>query len=233
MPTAPYIPAQNNAFLGWIDNFASLITADPARYGLDAVAAAAIQTAADNFDAAFALAGTTAPPHPVPVNPAARTPVTVAAMAATKGASTATVRPYAQQIRINPGVTNDDKVALGLNLQNTSPSPVPAPVSYPLLSLLSGGPLTHTFSYKDSMTAVGKRKPDGVVQMQLVGAAAVAAATDPDTLPPLPAQTKSPFMIVWSSGDGSKIASYAARWVTRKGLVGPWSPILTAVVMPV
>lgn len=230
--SAPYIPPTTSGFDTWGANFSALITADPTRYGLDSLAAASIQSAYDLFHVQYLLAGTTMP-HNVPVNPSTRTPVTVAAMRTQLGASRAIYRTYASQIRINPGVTNDDKVALGLNLPNTSPTPVPQPVSYPLLSFLSAGPLTHTFSYKDSDTPDGKAKPQGVVQMQLVGEATETVVVDPDTLPPLTPQTKSPFMITWFPGDGSKTAYYASRWVTRRGLVGPWSPIAAALILEV
>lgn len=231
---APYIPAQNNAFMSWGDNFASLLTADPTRYGVTAPVAGTVQAAADAFDAAFALAGTTAPPNPTPINPGARTPVTVAAMASQKGASMAIYRTVAGQIRVNPGVTNEDKIALGLNLPASGGgTPVPTPVSYPLLALLSAAPLTHVFSYSDSMTPTGKAKASGAMQLQLVGQAGTVAATDPDALPPLPSQTKSPFQIVWPSPAGGKIASYCARWITRSGLTGPWSPILSQLVLQV
>jgi hypothetical protein len=235
----PYIPTQTSGLDTWSQNFATLISAAPATYGLTPTDATTIQAVVDAYHAAYLLAGTTAPPHPVPVSPSTRNPVTVAAMRSQMGATVGTIRTYAQMIVRDPGVSNSDKVALGLNLPNTTPSPVPAPASYPLLSLLSAVHLQHQFSYKDSLTPVGKRKAFGAVQLQLVGALGTAPAVDQDALPPVlasnqlggpAAPTKSPFIVSWAPGSTGKIASYAARWMTRSGLAGPWSPILSTLV---
>lgn len=230
---APYIPAQNAALDAWAANFSTLITASPSTYGLAPADAVAIASAVSAFHAAYLLAGMTAPPHPVPVSPSTRTPITVGSMNAAAGAMKTLIRTYAAQLRLNPGVSSPNKLALGLNLPNTTPTPVPVPVSYPLLSFLLAAPLTHQFSYKDSMTPVGKRKAVGAVQLQLVGAASATPLVDPTLFPPLPAQTKSPFQVMWPSGAGGKTAYYAARWITRTGLVGPWSPISNALILAV
>ncbi len=221
---ASYIPSTDTGLDGWATNFASLITASPATYGLDATAAAAIQTARDTYHDAYLLAGT-APPHRTPVNPSTRTPVTVAAKDSAKIAGRILWRSYAAQIRVNPGVADADKLALGLNLPSSGGTPVPAPTSFPLLSFVSGAPLTHVFSYKDSDVPTGKAKAPGAVQMQLAALVAVGPSINPDTWPLILTPTKSPFQVLWSSGDGGKVATYAARWATRRGLVGPWSAL--------
>lgn len=239
MAAQPYIPTTTSGLDVWSQNFAALISAAPATYGLTPTDAGVIQAVVDAFHASYLLAGTTAPPNPVPVSPSTRTPVTVAAMRSQMVTTVGTIRTFAQIITRNPGVANADKLSLGLNLPNTAPSPVPVPASYPLLSLLQSTHLQHQFSYKDSLTPVGKRKAFGAVQLQLVGVLGTAPATDQDALPPVLASnqlggpampTKSPFQVTWAPGSTGKIASYAARWVTRSGLAGPWSPILSTLV---
>ena len=219
-----YIPSTDSGLDAWAANFATLITAAPPTYGLDALAAAAIQAAYDTYHAAYVLGGT-APPHRTPVTPASRTPVTVAAKDSAKIAGRILWRSYAAQIRVNPGVTDADKLALGLNLPSSGGTPVPIPTSFPLLTFLSGSPLTHLFSYKDSDVPTGKAKAPGAIQMQLAALVAVSAGTDPDTWPVKQYPTKSPFQVAWDSGDAGKVATYAARWATRTGLVGPWSAL--------
>lgn len=226
---ANYIPATDAGLDSWGANFASLITAAPATYGLDAVAALAIQNAQDTYHAAFLVGGST---NRVPNNPTTYSPTTVAAKDAAKIAARSLFRAYASQIRLNPGVTNGDKIALGLNLPNNVPSPIPAPTSFPLLTFLSGTALAHQFSYKDSDTPVGKAKAPGAVQMQLYGNTSPTVVTDPAALLLHDVVTKSPFLVLWDSSDGGKIAYYAARWVTRRGLVGPWSAITAQTVLP-
>jgi len=227
---APYIPPTSSGLDGFAANFSTLISAAPATYGLTAGDATAIATATALYHAAYLLGGTLAGGH-TPVTPGSRTPVTVADMRSQQGALVPLLRTYASQIRLDPGVTNAAKLALGLTLPNTTPSPVPAPTSYPLLSLIQATPLTHQFSYKDSLSPVGKAKAPGAIQVQLVGVAQATVPPGPDALGPLPAQTKSPFQVVWPSPAKGMTASYFARWLTRSGLVGPWSPVLSAIVM--
>lgn len=226
----PYIPPTTSGLDAFATNFSTLVTAAPATYGLTPGDAVTIAAATASYHSAYLLAGTT-PPHNTPVNPTTRTPVNVGAMRTAQAALVAVLRTFGSQIRINPGVSNPDKLALGLVLPNTTPSPVPAPTGYPLLSLLLATPLTHQFSYKDSLSPVGKAKAPGAVQLQLVGVAMATIAPGPDALGPLPAQTKSPFQIVWPFGTSGMIASYFARWCTRRGLTGPWSPVTSAVIM--
>jgi len=218
---ASYIPPTDAGFVDWITNFSDLITLAPATYGLDATAALAIQGEADAFNAAYTLA----------VNPGTRTPVTVAAKDSARVSANGVVRTYAAQIRINPGVTNEDKIDLGLNLPNNAGSPIPAPTTFPMLTFLSGAPLTHQWSYKDSGTPTVKAKAAGAVQMILYASASATPIVDPLLLTWKQVVTKSPFLVEWDSADVGKMAYYAARWVTRRGLLSPWSAISSATVV--
>lgn len=221
MAAAPYVPPRDTDFASWADNFATLITASPSTYGLDAIAAAAIQAENDAFQAAYTLA----------INPGTRTPVTVAAKDSARISAQALMRVYASQIRLNPGVTNADKIDLGLNLPNPIPSPVPAPTSFPVIDLVQASPLVHQFKYQDSILAVGKQKAPGAIRMELRASAGTVPATDPETMVTIMNPTKSPFQYAWDAGDAGKLATYAGRWVTRRGLVGPWSALQTFTIM--
>ena len=221
MATTPYIPPRDSEFATWAANFSTLITAAPATYGLDGIAATAIQAENDLYQAAFVTAA----------NPGTRTPVTVAAKDSARISCQALMRVYAAQIRINPGVVNADKIALGLNLPNPIPSPVPAPTSFPVLNLVLASPLVHQFKYQDSLLAVGKLKAPGAIRMELRAFVGVAAGTDPEKFVTVANPTKSPFQHVWSAPDAGKLATYAGRWVTRRGLAGPWSALSTFTVL--
>jgi hypothetical protein len=191
--TAPYIPTKDGDLDAWANNFADLITATPALYGLTPAEALSIQTEVDAWNVAYPLA----------INPGTRTPVTVSAKNAAKIAMTIICRTFASQVRINPGVADADKLDLGLNLPNNSPSPIPTPPTFPLLDIASAGPLIHVMRFADNTTPDSRRKPDGAVAMQLF-------AVD--------------------SGDLGETASYAARWVNRKGEPGPWSAPISFVI---
>lgn len=218
--TAPYIPSTDAAFLAWSVNFSDLITAAPATYGLVPADAVTIQSANDTYAAAQALVDA----------PSTKTVTTVAAKNSAKNAAIGIYRTYAQQIRNNPGVSNSDKLALGLNLPNNSPSPIPAPVTSPIVSIIGSTPGQHTLRFADSATPDKRSKPFGATALQIFRTIAVSVAADPDAALLVGTFTKQPFAVDYDSGDAGKISTMWGRWVTRTGLVGPWSASVSAVI---
>lgn len=225
--TPPYIPKTNNGFDDWLTNFSALIVADPTRYGLLTADATAISAQQVTYNAAFQIAGTTGISPRVPINPATRTPVTVAAMNADKALALAVVRPYAIQIRNNQGVSNDDKIALGLTIVKTIPTPIPAPVSYPVIDNITTQAGQGTFRFRDSILTTTKQKPFGTINCQIyINMATPPAnpAADPSLSDYVDVVTKSPFILSFAGADAGKTARLWGRWQTRKGLVGPFGP---------
>lgn len=216
----PYIPNKNADLYTWTQNYRDTVTATPAAFGLVSADVTAITNSANAFLASYDLAN----------DPATRTPVSINAMNADKFSWKQLARTYSAQIRLNPGVTDANKLALGLNLPNFTPSPIPAPISWPILSFVSASALTHVLTSKDSSMPAGKFKPFGAQQLQLVGKPATTPTGLADDLPTVSFETKTPMQIVWDPGDLGKQVRYYGRWVTRKGLVGPWGPALDCVI---
>lgn len=219
--STPYIPPKDADFANWVSNFSTMITASPTTYGLvaaDAVTIAAVQSA---FATAYSAA----------INPSTRTPTTVQAKNVAKLNALSTCRPYAQQIANNAGVSSANKIALGLNPRTNPPTPITAPTTNPVVSVPSMINLGHILRYRDSLASPSvKAKPAGAVAMELRCSVSATPLTNPDTLAYVGLVTKAPFTQTFSSGDIGKQAYYAGRWVTRKGLVGPWSAIVNATV---
>jgi hypothetical protein len=175
--------------------------------------AAAVTAVVSAYDAAYTLA----------VDPSTRTPSTVAAKDAAKSAALATVRPIAQFIRNNLGVSNEDKIALGLTVPSTTPTPIPTPTTVPLLSVIAATPGVHKISMRDDATPLSKAKPFGALQLQLFSVIGTVVAPTPAGALFVSVVTKSPFFVDLDPADAGKIATYFGRWVTRTGKVGPWS----------
>lgn len=211
--TVSYIPAKDAQFLAWLDNFDNLTSVNFAAYGLTGGEATSITTVRTNFDSSYATA----------TDPTTRTPVTIALKDVDKATASATVRPLAQKIRNNPAVSDPERVALGLTVPDTAPAPIPAPTTFPLLDLLRATPGQHWLQYRDSDTPTTKAKPFGATGMELWSAIGVAAAPTPATASYLGTVTKSPLSVTLDAGDVGKVATYFARWITQRGLVGPWS----------
>jgi hypothetical protein len=214
---APYIPAKNAAFVAWLANFSALITAAPATYGLtpgDATAIAAQNTA---IAADYALI----------TSPATKTAQTVSQFNTAKINATALARPYAQAISLNAGVSSAAKIAVGVNPRTSVPTPITAPTTTPILTAQSASTAGIIVRYRDSTASPSvKSKPYGVIGVLIYAKAAVAAVTDPTLLTFEGTQTKSPFTLSLP-GTSGMVVTIAARWVTKKGLIGPWSPLIT------
>lgn len=215
---APYIPPKDAALNSWAANFTTLLSAAPSTYAQTATTAAAVAAVEAVWAAAYALV----------TSPSTKTKTTVAAKNTARTNMLATIRPVAQNISLAPGVSSAAKAAIGVNPRTSTPAPITAPTTYPVLSVLQSLALTHIISYRDQLASPSvKSKPYGVVQCYLYGLPSATPVTDPTTMQFLGGKTKSPLSQSWPSADGGMKIYYAARWSTRTGLLGPWSPIVS------
>lgn len=221
----PYIPPKDADFDAWFLNFNTLIAANPTTYGLTAPDATAITAVYTPWSVAY----------PIAINPATRTAATVATKDATRATAEATVRPYAIRIRNNAAVSDALKIGVGVTIPNTPPTPIPAPVDVPVLSLLRAISLEQTLEFKTSGT-IGKAKPFGVIGVEIWRSVGVAFATDPVQTAYITTVTKSPFRQTYEAADQGKKVTFFGRFITRSGpggqiQRGPWSDALNLIVM--
>lgn len=221
-----YIPPQDALFDTWLLNFTTLLTATPIAYGLtapDAVICAAQYTLWH-------------PLYLAAINPATRTSPAIAAKDGARITAVATIRPYAQLISKNMGVSDALKTGIGVNLPNTVPVPIPPVTTSPILLLQAAAPQQHILQYRDSTTPTSKAKPFGAVALEVWRAVGTVPAVSPEACTFLGLWTKSPNISSFLVGDVGKVATYFCRWTTRSGTggvaqPGPWSPQFTAVVV--
>lgn len=217
----PYIPARDANYVNWLINFATLIAAAPASYGLTAGDATTISAANTAMSAAYALV----------VSPSTKTAATVQAKNTEKVISLQTVRPYAQVISKNAGVSSSAKIALGVNPNTSVPVPITVPTTSPTLSAQSTSTAGTILRFRDSTSSPSvKAKPYGVTQIQIFAAMSATPITDPTAIPFVEVATKSPLTLALGAGDAGKTVYFTARWMTRKGLVGPYASIISYVV---
>lgn len=217
----PYIPNSDAGFNAWLVNFEAIVAVDFASLGLVAGDATALTAAEGVWTAAYALA----------INPATRTPVTVADKDAARASAESLARSLAMIIKavipaIDPGVLT----SLGLTVDSFPPTPVAAPTTFPVLDFLGATPLQQRFQYRDSSTPTSKAKPYGVQFVEIWSVIGVAPAVDV-ALAGLHLQvTKSPFFLDFDAGDVGKYCTIWGRYINKNGLVGPWSSAISAVV---
>lgn len=219
---APYIPPKDNNLLAWVQNFSSLITANPSTYGLLASDATNISTAIAPFVTDMGLVN----------SKTTKTAAVVSQKNTDKVNMLNIIRPYAQQISNNPGVASTDKIALGLNPKTSTPSPIAPPTSNPVLTLLSQMPGVLNFRFRDSQASPSvKAKPYGVKSCQLYGLASATPITDVTKLVQQATMTKSPYQFNLPTGYTPGSTWYfAAVWQIQKGDQSPFSPIIALVV---
>lgn len=229
MATTPYIPPRDTDLVTWADNFSTLITAAPATYALTPTDAATIAALVATWDDAYTVAN----------NPTTRSPTTVAAKNTAKNAMLPVVRTYASQIRLNPGVADSDKIALGLNLPNNSPSPIPAPSTTAVLTITSATPLRHTLKFRDETASPTSRaKAPNSIGCEIWRGVSTIALTDPSQCSFYGMAVKVPFYSDFDSGDAGKIATYFGRWANRAGsagnniaVTGPWGVAISQTIV--
>lgn len=215
-----YIPSTDGDFSTWSNNFSALITAAPTSYGLTASDGSALAALVTTWNAAYAaaLSGATRGPFSVNVKDTARANLTARA------------RQLQAIIQANPGVTDSQKTALGLTVRKTLPTPIPAPTTSPLLQFIAATPLQHTLRFSDQATPALRAKPFGVLSLQLY-------VSVPGGLPPTGpgpnslVYTKNPIAVNFADANVGQVATYAAAWITRTGLLGPISTQIQAVVV--
>jgi hypothetical protein len=214
-----YIPTRDTDLDTWALNWTTLVTAAPTTYGLTSTIATAMAALYTAWHTAF-LAAT---------NPATRTPVTVAAKDSAKGNMVPQLRLYSQQVKANAAVSDGNKTALGIHLDDPDPTPIPIPSTNPVLSLRAIDNLSMTLRFADSATPDSRTKPPGATQCLIFSTIATGASTDPDA-----AQFEGawgawsnklfPVLKTFDAADRGKICTFWAKWANAKGQEGPWGP---------
>lgn len=215
-----YIPQKQADRVLWANNFASLITANPANYGLQPADAVIIQGAADDFDAAYTIA----------INPTTRTNVTIAAKDAADAFMQSICRGYAQSIRNNTGVSNELKTGLGITVPATTRTPVPIPATFPDVTLVAGLPGgVLNLEQVDHGASTGA-KPFGVKFNVMTHTITDTPSGDAAHASVLQLQSKRLFQVQMDPANSGKYLNIFAQWVNNRGEVGPVAPVASFVI---
>lgn len=209
-----WIPTQDGPLDTFVLNFSTLITAAPTTYGLSTSDATAIAAAYTSWHAAYLAA----------VNPGTRTAGTIATKNIQKANVMSVVRGYGATIRANRAISDANKIALGLHVRDTAPTPVPAPSTYPLLTVDTFNLGTLTLHAADQATPDRRARPAGSAGMLLFSVVATTPVTTPEGLAFNAFLTKPKFQNTFDPADSGKTVTYFARWTNGKGELGPWSP---------
>lgn len=212
--TGPYIPDDDAGANVWLKNFAGGIAADPAAVGLSPTDAATLTALAEAYAAALKKAN----------DPPQRNAVTIAEKDEARNAAISTARMYAMQIKANRGIDDPKKIALGIHVGPRNRTPIGAPLNEPLLDIVGSYSGRHTLRFHDAATPKSSRKAWGATHLLVFAAIGDDAVDDPEEARLVGAITRQPFDVTFEAGrHAGKTATYFGRWLTAKGLMGPWS----------
>jgi hypothetical protein len=215
-----YIPHRDAEALAWLQAFASGLSASPSTYQISSAEAAAIQNAVDAFAAAFADA----------TEPSTRTPVTVAVKDEARNAAEQLCRQFAIMIKNNAGISNPEKIAIGVRPINPNREARTCPQTSPTLNVVAATPGTHTLRFADSLDPETRGKPFGATELQLFVAVQDDPVNDWNEAKFVGKFTRNPMSVTFQPADNGKQATYFARWAGQRGDTGPWSGPVTMAI---
>ena len=120
-----FIPSTDAGLLAWVQNFSSLITANPTSYGLTAPTATALASLVTAYSTALTAA----------TDPSTRGGSTILAKGQARVNLVAYCRKVARCIQGTLTVTDQQRYDLGLTVRNVEPTPIPRPAGAPLVEV--------------------------------------------------------------------------------------------------
>jgi hypothetical protein len=158
------------------------------------------------------------------INPTTRTHATITTKNVQKANVMSVVRGYGATIRANRAISDALKIGLGIHVRDTSPTPIPPPSTYPLLTVDSFNLSTLQLHAADQDTSDRRARPFGTSGLLLFSVIAPDPAPTPTGLEFNAFLTNPKFQNTFDPSDAGKTVTYFGRWTNGKGELGPWSP---------
>ncbi|MFN7022300.1 MAG: hypothetical protein ACK4WH_13360 [Phycisphaerales bacterium] len=152
---------------------------------------------------------------------------------AARGGLEAQARPITSFVQGYPKTTDADRATIGITVRDPPTSGTPAPTSRPLVVVESAGRYTHELRLVDESTPTRRARPRGVERAEVFVAftpATAPAPADPSAYRYVQSISDGSTTLSFNSPQGGMQAHYLARWVTRRGAIGPWSETASATV---
>jgi hypothetical protein len=218
---APYIPRADGEFRDWLNQFANAIAREPWAVMLMPADAAKLVELARRYEAAYVKvrAGGQGPP------------AAVAEKNRIRREAWDTVRRIAMRIKRNRGITTALKIELGIHPDHRCQSRIPAPRTAPVLAVIEAHNGVHVLRYFDPAAPSRRAKPYGVVEMQMFVAVGDEPAGEPSGPGFLYRARRHVFQVPLPPQHAGKMATYFGRWVTQRGLAGPWSAPVSMIIV--
>lgn len=212
-----YIPHSDASFNIWQSNLMTLVKANLVPWGISADDFELLEDKQVKWNSAFAKSS----------NKQNRTSADVQAKDDALEIFKPALRSFvAQWLASNSLISNSDRERMGLTIRSDSRTPTPVPSSSPIGTIDFSVRLQHAISFFDSNTPQSKAKPAGVHACEIWSK--IGDATD---FTYLISDTRTRHIVNFEQENAGKTVYYRLRWVNTRGEQGPWSSIVSAMVM--
>jgi hypothetical protein len=224
MKKGDYVPKKESIFYPWANNLVQVCVANAARWMIPPEETTTLSNTFNNYDAKYQIA----------LNPATRTTVTVQAKNVAKKAFTVVARGFCMgHLLHNKLVSDDDRRLLRLPIYDTTPTPRPAPHTFPNGLVDTSTPQRHTLHVTDSeeITPRGGLPSDAYAFETWRKVGGTKPENDVD-FTYLATSTTSSLMVDYSLAEVGQTVWYRFRWVNARNQPGPWSENIVNAVVP-
>jgi hypothetical protein len=217
-----YIPKTDAEFNVWQFNLIEILLANATTWGIPEDVITSLKAAQARWKTAYDAAS----------NKQNRTAADVLSKNEASTDFTTVIRDTVQQwLARNPKVDDADRVRMGITVRTSTHTPVPPPSSSPMGSVDFSRRLQHSISFYDEASAHSNAKPDGVTGCEIYLKTDGDAPKSVEEMNFQGTCSASPFVVKFDSSKAGKTAWYWLRWVNRKGEAGPWSTVVSAMIV--
>ncbi len=145
----------------------------------------------------------------------------------------AAARPVTAFIQGFPKTTDADRATIGITVRDMGGTPAPTPASKPLIIVSDAGRRTHALRLVDEATPTRRARPRGIERAEVFVAFTptnTPAPADPNAYRYMQSISDGAAVLSFETAEAGMQAHYLARWVTRRGAMGPWSETSSATV---
>jgi hypothetical protein len=220
MQKADYIPGSYPGLEGWLTNLATVTRTNQTRFEIPPAKVDALEAVADDYSTANAAAES---PAANKIDRQLRKETAVTAKRAARGFVNL-------HLRYNPNVTNEDRIALGLKVPDTTPTQKTVTGSHPLITADTSTLLHVKLHIRDSAMQKSHAKPPGVHGCEIVWAILDAPPTDTEDLIHSAFTTKAMHDFEFLEKQRGQHLFFRGRWENNRGEKGPWGEIGNSII---
>lgn len=217
-----YIPSIEADLNVWQFNLIEFITANATAWGIPPEEVAALKASQARWTAAYDKAS----------NKQNRTAADVQTKNDARASFTKDIRDMVQQwLARNSKVTDADRVKMGINVRTGSHTSTPAPETFPIGTIDFSIRMQHSITFYDQMSAHSNAKPEGVSGCEVYMKIGGDAPKSVDEMHFQGTCSASPYVVKFTAAQAGNTVYYWLRWVNRKGETGPWSTVISAMIV--